>query len=381
MSDPKTALIICYSPVGHDARVSNQIRWLESAGYRVDVLSRGPDHADATGRALRIGGVALWQRVVIHAILSPRARFRPLVGRHLPTQELEDSRYDLVVVNDLHLLPWVVEAAPSLTDGPVVLDLHEVYSGNGTSLAYRLLIARYDEWLLTFMASPVFTRRLTVAEGIADLYRDQYGVERPAVIRNVAPFEQLEPSTVDPDRIMLVHHGYASAERGIDIMLDAALLLDPRFTLVLMVLGDEASLAPLRAHPAVAAGRAVFRDPVGVTEVARTLNEYDLELIFFPPRFPNNVYALPNKFFEAIQGRLGVVIGESPELVPFVRERGVGVVVQGWDGVALADALNALSIDEIVALKHAAAAAAMDLSTRGEGPKFLAAVGAVPVSE
>lgn len=367
---------MCHSPVGNDARVSNQIRWLESAGFRVDVLSRGPEHPDATGRRFRIGHPRFVSRVLIHALLPPRARFRRLVERYLPISELSGQKYDLVLVNDLHLLPWVVDAVSDLADGPVVLDLHEVYSGNGTGLAYKLLIARYDEWLLTFITSAVFTKRLTVAEGIADLYRDKYGVPRPGVIRNVAPYEELEPTPVDPSRIVLVHHGYASAERGIDLMLDAALELEPRFVLVLMVLGDDHSLAQLRNHPAVAAGRAEFRDPVAVTEVARALNDCDLEVIFFPPRFANNTFALPNKFFEAVQGRLGIVIGESPEIVGFVKEHGLGIVVDGWTASDLAAAINRLSVDEIADMKSASNRAASELSTRGEGPRFLTKVGA-----
>jgi Glycosyltransferase Family 4 len=372
----KRVLIICYAAVGRDARVSNQIRWLEAAGYSVDILSQGPEHPDATGRRFRIGHPSSRFQLIFHALLPPRARFRGVVEKYIPTSELSGQKYDIILVNDHHLLPWVVKTAPALAKGPVILDLHEVYAGNGTSLTYRLLIARYDDWLLTFITSPVFTKHLTVAEGIADLYRDQYGVRRPGVIRNVAPYEELEPSPVDPERIVLVHHGYAAVERGIDIMLDAALLLESRFKLVLMVLGNERSLAPLRRHPAIAAGRAEFREPVGVTEVARALNEYDLELIFFPPRFANNVFALPNKFFEAVQGRIGVVIGESPEIVPFVREWGLGIVVEGWTGSDLAAAINRLSADDITALKLGAARAALDLSTRGEGPRFLAEIGA-----
>ena len=368
---------MCYSTVESDARVSNQIRWLEAAGYRVDILSRGPDHPDATGRALWIGDPPIrLLRLAVYVLLPPRFRFRFYVERELPLAELAEEKYDLVIVNDHHLLPWVVKAAPEFANGPVVLDLHELYSGNGTSLLYKLLYARYDDWLLTFIASPVFTHRLTVAEGIADIYRDDYGVPRPGVIRNVAPYEDLRPSPVDPERIVLVHHGYAAVERGIDIMLDAMLEADPRFVLELMVLGDDRSLAPLRQHPAVAAGRAKFREPVPVTHVARALNDCDLELIFFPPRFPNNTYALPNKFFEAVQGRLGVIIGESPEIVPFVREHGLGIVVDGWTGSDLAAVLNALQPEDIAVLKRASAKAAEQLSTKGEGARFLALVGA-----
>ncbi|WP_168626437.1 glycosyltransferase [Cryobacterium sp. BB307] len=359
-----------------DARVTKQIGWLESAGYRVDVLSRGPEAPGATGRFLRIGYPNLLVRLAIYVFLSPRARFHRLVGRRLPISDLAGHKYDLMVVNDLHLLPWVVEVASDLSKGPVTLDLHEVYSGTVSGPLFRFLHGRYDSWLLTFVPSPVFTKRLTVAEGIADYYRDRYGIPRPDVIKNVAPYQELEPSPVDPERIVLVHHGYAATARGIDVMLDAVLELEPRFVFVLMVLGNRRSLAPLRRHPAVVAGRVEFRSPVPVTEVASALNDCDLGVMFLPPRFLNNVYALPNKFFEAVQARLGIVIGESQEMVGFVRDYGLGIIVTGWEASDLAAAINRLSTEEIVAMKTAASLAASDLSTRGEGPKFLSHVGA-----
>lgn len=365
---------MCYSPVRNDARVSKQIRWLEAEGYIVDVLSRGPDHPDATGRPLRIGEPRSRLHLIALALLPLGLRFRGTVERYIPTAEIEAATYDLVVVNDHHLLPWVVKAAPRFARGPVVLDLHELYADNGVGLVHRFVYARWDNWLLTFISSPVFTRHMTVAEGIADIYRDDYGLPRPAVIRNVAPYEQLEPSPVDPERIVLVHHGYAAVERGIDIMLDAALLLEPRFEVRLMVLGTS-SLSTLEMHPAITSGRVTFREPVGVLEVAHALNEFDLEMIFFPPRFPNNEHALPNKFFEAIQGRLGIVVGDSPEIVPFVREYGIGTVVDGWTAADLASAVNALTAEQITAMKKATARAAQDLSAESEGKRFLAAIG------
>lgn len=381
MSDHRAALVACYSPVGSDARVSNQIRWLKSAGYRVDVLSTGPAHPDASGRQFRIARPPLWRRLALYLFAPLRVRYARLIRRGVPLNEVLEQRYDLVVVNDLELAPWFVEFGRQITDGDIVLDLHEVYSGNGTSLFYRALIARFDEWLLEFISSPVFSKRLTVAEGIADLYRDRYALPRPGVIRNVAPYEDLSPTPVDPERVLLVHHGYAAVERGIDIMLDAALELEPRFTLVLMVLGDARALAPLKAHPAVSAGRAQFREPVGVTEVARALNDCDLELIFFPPRFANNTYALPNKFFEAIQARLGVVIGESPEIVEFVREHGFGTVVSGWSSADLARSINALTTRQITSMKDAAHRSAAEFSTRGERVRFLSELGIEPLDE
>ena len=39
---------------------------------------------------------------------------------------------------------WIVEEAPGLTDGAVVLDLHELYGDRGTSLPNKLVIAPYE---------------------------------------------------------------------------------------------------------------------------------------------------------------------------------------------------------------------------------------------
>ncbi len=121
----------------------------------------------------------------------------------------------------------------------------------------------------------------------------------------------------------------------------------------------------------------MLRDRCTVTEVARAVNDCDLELIFFPPRFANNTYALPNKFFESIQGRLGIVIGHSPEIVPFVREHGLGHRRRRLEASDLAAALNRLSADDITAMKRAARSRPPRSSRpSGEGPRFLAAIGA-----
>lgn len=371
----KESLVVCYSPVENDARVSHQIEWLEAAGYRVSIMSRGPEHPSATGRRFKIGELRERLKLIFFAFMPARIRFHFTVEKYIPAAELEEQNFDLVIVNDHHLLPWITRNASKFAKGTVALDLHELYSNNGTDLIYKLLIAPYDDWLLTFISNPVFTHRMTVADGIADIYRDEFGIPRPSVVRNVAHFENLRPSKVDPDNIELVHHGYAAVERGIDLMLDAVLLLEPRFKLKLMVLGDEKTLENIKKHPAFEAGRAELREPVKVTEVARALNGYDLEMIFFPPRFPNNKHALPNKFFESVQGRLGVIIGDSPEIIPLVESYGLGIVVDGWTAQDLASAINSLTTAQIEQLKSASDSAAEELSTRGEGKRFFEAIG------
>ncbi len=114
--------------------------------------------------------------------------------------------------------------------------------------------------------------------------------------------------------------------------------------------------------------------PVAMTEISNTINEYDVEIMFYPPTGPNVEFALPNKFFEAIQGRLGVVVGESPMMAELVREYGLGPVVQGWTGADLARTLSELTSDDVAAFKRAAHSAAGALNAEHEGRVFLMAI-------
>jgi glycosyltransferase involved in cell wall biosynthesis len=371
------ALVASHVPVT-DSRPSKQISWLESAGYRVDVLSREAAHPAASGHHYEIGFPPLPARLAAYGMLPNRARYRFMIDRQIPSALIPDpsAKYDVVIVHDLELLPWFVAHAAELSDGPILLDLHEFFGSQGIGFTYRVLFARYHRWLLGMVADPAFTVRTTVADGIADLYVSTLGITRPTVVKNTPPFASLRPSDRHDDRILLVHHGRADLGRGLELMLDAMLQLDARFTLVLMLVGDERELAFFRRHPAVAAGRVEFRDPVAVDQVPAALNECDLEIIFFPPKTENLRFVLPNKLFEAIQARLGVVIGESVEMVRVVQGAGNGIVVPEWSSESLAATIASLNADDVRRFKEASDAVARQYSAEHERSVFLELIGA-----
>jgi glycosyltransferase involved in cell wall biosynthesis len=368
-----------YAIAARDPRVSNQVGWLEQRGYRVDVLSRGGAHPDASGRHFRIGFPPLLVRLAAYLLLPNQARFWFMVASRIPA-ELRSRRnqpYDVVVVNTIDLLPWVVQKVGRLSGGPVCLDLHEYSPSQGIGWVFGLLFRRYQDWLISFIASPVFTCRMTVADGIAQLYRDEFGIPEPGVVRNVPAFVDQSPSPVDPDRIALVHHGRADRTRGLGLMLDAMLEVDDRFVLTLMVVGSDEEVRALKSEPAVRAGRVEFRPPAPMAEVAARLNDQDAEIIFFPPTTENLRLVLPNKLFEAIQGRLGLIIGESQEMVRLVEHYGNGVVVQGWSSSDLAGAINALDAETIARMKTASDRAAFEISAETERQRFYSVLGLV----
>jgi glycosyltransferase involved in cell wall biosynthesis len=107
-------------------------------------------------------------------------------------------------------------------------------------------------------------------------------------------------------------------------------------------------------------------------EVPRVLNAYDAEVVYFPPRTTNLEFTLPNKYFEAVQGRLAVITGDSPSLVAEIVKRQNGVVVHGWSAEALARGINSLTAEQIYAAKKNSHSAAGTLSSDTDRARFLA---------
>lgn len=370
------ALVVSMSPLASDPRILREIDWLVSEGWIVDTLGIGPAPDGRVRQHFATGDAPAWTesriaKGLIHTLLPYRARFRALIEPQIPSELMERrGAYDLIVINDVDLVPWMVRKGRQLraSAGRVHLDLHEWHpSEPGPARDFTAwLIRGYQDWKTDQLASPVFTSRSTVAAGLGDLYAERYGVPPLRIIRNSPAYEALAPSQVDPEAIDLVYHGNADMSRGLGLLAVALPLLQDRFHLHLMLTGTDADKNALRALLSEHSDRVTYHDPVPVAEIARRINAWDLEIIFYPPTIPNLKYSLPNKFFEAIEGRLGVVAGESPEMAGLIRQYRVGTIVDGWSGADLASAINRLSGDDVVAIKAGTEAAAQVLNSQTE---------------
>jgi hypothetical protein len=144
-----------------------------------------------------------------------------------------------------------------------------------------------------------------------------------------------------------------------------------------MLTGQESAMDELPAYIADQADRIRIVPPAAMRDLARTINAYDVEVAFFPPRTQNLVYTLPNKLFEAVQGRLAIVTGPTKLMVEAVEEFGNGVVTEGWSAHDLAVAINSLTPERITEMKLASHRAAEHANSEAERPNFLRSVGAL----
>ena len=386
MSEPRTALLIAYANIQSDSRVRRQIDWLTETGWSVDTLGLGEHPTEQVRTHFALVDQAPWVQTragsaIIFGLLSHRRQFKLVQEDRIPKEaasRISSGEYDLVFFNDYELTPWTgnkyVFTAEALR-GRIHLDLHEFRDARRKrDSAWRILTDGYYRWARRFIGDPVFNTRSTVATKLADFYSQEFGFEPPTVVRNVPLYTDQAPTPVDPGNIKLLYHGMASWSRGLRELIDAAELLDGRFSVTLMLTENQNMIQKL-SELARKSSRVEIVPPVPMRDVSTAINPYDLEIMFFPPVSRNLKFALPNKLFEAVQARLGLVIGESPMMQEVIRQHDNGRVVQGWTAQDLAASLNALTTDQIVEFKNASHQAAPVLCAETERGAFLNSIG------
>ncbi|MGV8884429.1 MAG: glycosyltransferase [Microbacteriaceae bacterium] len=382
----KKALVVVLSDVENDPRVRRQIEWLTSEGWIVDSLGRGSHPTPKVRDHFAMAAAPRWSKTFlglgfIHTFLPYRARFRVQAESLFPAEvsaRVRSGEYDVVILNDTHLLPWLSNRSTFPPASPVAhvhIDLHEWFSADvpaGTRGTF--LLTGYHRWTRNHIVHPLVNTR-SVAGGTAELYVEEFAVEHPILVRNAPPFEDLHPSEVNPERIELIHHGLAAWPRGFRQMVDAMRLVDKRFHLTFMLAGSQKVINELGDYIADQTDRITIVPPAPMVDLARMINPYDVEVMFFPPVTRNLETTLPNKLFEAVQGRLAVVIGPTKMMADVVNEYGNGLVSEGWSPEQLAATINELTAADVARMKQISHTMAPLLSAENEKKAFFRSFG------
>jgi hypothetical protein len=370
MSTPPRILVISFSDLAADPRVDRQIRFLRSR-YTVVAAGLAPPTCDVDEFVdISTGAPSVFERVSWRAWMVARrydhAYWRqPKSGQILA--RLNSVRADAIVANDLEALPIALRLGP-----PVLFDAHEYSPREFDHIRrWRLFVGPYRSWQVRRYV-PQAAAMTTVNRPIADEYERETGV-RAAVVTN-APFrEALEPTAVGTS-VRVLHHGAAIPGRGLEEMIRLAHIVDERFLTTFVLTDFVPGYRDTLIRRAGDNPRIRFLPPRPLHELSRLANAYDVGLFLLPPVNFNWRFALPNKLFEFVQGRLAVAIGPSPEMARVVRKYGLGIVAKDFTPEALATELNSLDASAIAAFKRAAHAAADELCAERNEEVFLRVV-------
>lgn len=356
MSSPRL-LIISFSTIASDARVLKQVLRL-SGGLEVHTLGYGPAPDGVTGHFRVPDDLPIWRYDRASVILR---RYRRAYWNNaavaFAAEALRGTQWDVVLANDVDAVGLAL--AQRATHG-VHADLHEYAPRQKEDVPrWRWFIAPFVGWMCReFVAAADSVT--TLGQGIADEYQRVYGI-RAEVVTNAAPFHTLSPTPVSRP-IRLVHSGAALRDRNLMLMAEAVADADADVTIdFFLTANDPGYLQELRRF-AEGTDRVRILDPVPYEQLIPTLNSYDVGVFMLPPVNFNYQWTLPNKFFDFVQARLGVVIGPSPEMVRVLEKHGFGRVTAGFGTEDLVRTLNGLTAMGVQEWKLAAHAAATTLS-------------------
>lgn len=255
---------------------------------------------------------------------------------------IQMNKFDLVIAHGIYALPFI-----SALNCKKVFNAHEYYlrelEDNSTWLKYTRPYYNYILNNHLRNCDLVFA----VNKPIGEEYEKTYGIKY-LEITNATDFVDLKPKAVTTE-ISIIHHGAAIRNRQLELMIKCVNLLPDNYTLTLMLVKtDEVYYNELLKYKS---SRIKFIEPVDVSLISKSINQFDIGLFILPPVNYNWLNALPNKLFEFIQGRLAIAVSPNPLMKQVVNENQIGIVAHDYSAEAMATSITSLSIEQIMDYK------------------------------
>jgi glycosyltransferase involved in cell wall biosynthesis len=194
-------------------------------------------------------------------------------------------------------------------------------------------------------------RVIALTDGIADRIRAK-GVPPEKI--TVIPNAMLRPTPLDTEarndlrcrlgwdgKVVVVWAGSHNPMNGLDVVVDAARLLQDRADILVVFIGDG-SLKNDLVVQASDLRNVEFHDPIPKTEIGAWLRAADIGLLH-SRRFEVFTGARPNKLFDYMAAGLAIVSTVPGEAWRLVDEAGAGLAAEWEDPGALADAIRSLA--------------------------------------
>jgi hypothetical protein len=358
----KRLLVLSFSRIIDDARVMKQVREF-TRDFAVVTCGYGPAPEGVVGH-VRIPDEIL-HNVLHDGRITRKAYHRAywsLWSVKWAKKHLKRRTYDIVLANDVEAVPLALWLEPRCG---VHADLHE-YSPllHEDWEGWREKITPYVEWLCEHYVSKA-SSWTTVSGGLAREYEKNFGFAAE-LATNAAPYQDASPTPVGPT-IRLVHSGAALQDRRLHDLIGA--IVDSKSPVTLdfyLTPNQPAYVEELRRLAGESGGRVRIHDPVPYDDLAATLRGYDVGVHVLAPTNFNNRWALPNKLFDYVQARLGVIVGPSPEMASYVEQYSLGAITADFEAPSLTAVLDAMTREDVMGWKAAAAGSARALSSESQ---------------
>jgi glycosyltransferase involved in cell wall biosynthesis len=378
----KRILVISFSDLNHDARVSRQVDFIKD-NYLVTVAAYGGQE----NKGYELIPITKTKFTFAHKLFSSfflltrwHGKAYSLLYQLSSIEEaLRQKMFDLIIANDVESLPFAFSLK---TNAKIIFDAHEYAPRHFEDrLTWRIFFQPFNIHLCKKYI-PQVDAMITVGKGLANEYEKNFGV-RPTIITNATWHSDVKPSKIVDRKIRLIHHGGSTPSRKLELMIEMMAYLDDRFTLDLMLIVPQLASAKtsnyINTLKQLAANddRIRFLSPLRSNELVSFLNQYDIGVFLLPPVNFNYANTLPNKLFDFIQARLAIAIGPTPEMAEIVNHYDIGVVGENFTAKALADKLSTLTTEKLNGFKLNAEKAAIELTAERNKEKLEEIIGSL----
>lgn len=321
----KAVTLLVFDGFRNDSRVLKEALSLQAHGFFVRVVGSQEDDLQETESKRGIPVVRLKTGTGHNGLLARLCKYlRYYVGAACL------CRKDAIVqCNDLLTLP--VALFLRFLRGRsirIIYDAHEYETETNWLKGNRQKLAKLVERALIRLVNRV----ITVSESIADAYVADYGITRPLVVLNSPPLSDVTRSDILRQELgipaastIFLYQGGLSANRGIELLLEAFQGFGPEVALVFLGYG---ALEPFVREWTKSHENVYWHEAVPFEQLLAYTASADFGLSLIENSCKSYYYCLPNKLFEYAMAGLPVLVSNLYEMERTVRESGIGLVTE-----------------------------------------------------
>ena len=261
----------------------------------------------------------------------------------------------VIVIHEPEWLPCASFTGKNYT---VVFNAHEYFPLQRETIEWQLRFGkRYYDLYKKHLAD--VDLMINVSPGIQKKCLEEFN--KQSILIPNAPYynDCMKACDTKQDVIRIVHHGNAAPNREIEIMIEAVGSLHDsyisgvipiEFKLDLYLSGNDDYMSKLISISDQYDNIRILNH-VPYYKIIETVNKYDIGLFLLPENSFNHKCSLPNKLYEYLHARIGIIVTPLPEMKKFVEKYDTGIVTNGFDAKTCAETIKTLDLEKIIEFK------------------------------